>query len=245
MREVFAIEGSLKLVDICLDIAELPLVDDVGLGVMYADVASLIAHEVQTVGGRVSLWFQEVSSTDVCSGVGDNGVLVGNLNASLVHLHLVGELIVTVITAVQVEVHKLEAGIEGHLHELAHAGGQGIPEQQLVSSVCQKHPVLGLRFPLAQQTGLLGELDAVRFLGQGPCGVATASYPHRVEVGGIGPIDHHYAAVFIVVVVCHILLVKGLYVEGGQCGLLLVGICCCQAQGDECQTQSNQAQGSC
>ncbi len=72
-------------------------------------------------------------------------------------------------------------------------------------------------------------------------GVASPAYLHRVISRGICPVDHHHAAVLVVVVVGNILAVKGLYVERGQRGQLLVMVlsrCMVsrQAQAQECQT---------
>ena len=120
MGKLVAIESRLKLVDIRFDIVELARVDDLGLGVVNAYVASLLAREVESVGGGIAFGFQKVATADVGGRIGHHGILPCYLQPPLVHLYLIGNLIVAVIAAVQVKVDKLVAGGERHLHQFAH-----------------------------------------------------------------------------------------------------------------------------
>ena len=95
---------------------------------------------------------------DTIAGSGDQGlllrvlvdhfeqpaVILADLYALLVYLHLVTDLIGATIVAIQIEVYEPCSRTKLHAHETSKVIGQGIADHRLVAVVGQESPALGI-----------------------------------------------------------------------------------------------------
>ena len=148
-------------------------------------------------------------------------VVLVDLDALLMHLHLVADLIGAGVAAVHIEVDELGRWTEFHSHEAAQVVGQGIPDHRLVAVVGQQSPASGVRKIIAQESMLLLELHTVGlFVAVPPRGVAAPANLGTIIPFGLIAIYIDEAAVDVGFLAGNSLTVLGLDVDCGHVSLL-------------------------
>ena len=173
--------------------------------------------EIDRFSRECACKLHEVSSRYV--GTLHRGILLFcDAHTPLVHLHLVTYLVVAQIFSVEHHIGKLSRWYEGLSQLLPYECRHGIPQQGLVGMVGQQSPALGIGVVRSQEPLFLMELQSVRFLGQSPGAVSSASDSQGV-IGSYGVSLHApHLCVFVCVFAVDSSSVVGVDIQGGQVG---------------------------
>ena len=134
-----------------------------------------VGGEPGAVAGGGSAYLHVVATGDV-RGVGGNGVLLDYVNAARVDIYLVADLIVAKEGGVECDINEGGGWHKGLAEELGYVACHGIADECLVAAVGQQCPVACVGMLVAEELGCVLELDAIGFLGETPCAIASAAY---------------------------------------------------------------------
>ena len=218
------------VVEVIYDVRQLPGLHLVVVGVVYGHGVAFFGAEPVGLGGGVGIDLHEEGGVQ---GVG--GLLrvdgIVQLHAVLLHIHVVHELEVALVLAVEEHIHGLGVGCVGHSHAAAEFVGQQVAHEGLVAVVVDEHPFLRLGGRI-QHAVFLVVLDAVGFLGEGVGAVAPAADDTGVGAQGFVLVaDDGDQGVDVVLAVVGFHVVLGVDAHHGQvrqpveCGLVaLAGV---------------------
>ena len=224
------VENGLEVGYIFLDILVLR-----GYNILIVRIYYAYGHRVggrsEAVAIHKSVNLQQIPSADV-GGVEQRQVLLYDIHPAFPDLHLVTNLVVAEIIAVEHKVHELGGGIELQRRELSHERCHGIAYETLVGSVGQQRPALGLGSVRAEKPLLVLELYAIWFLSESPCGIAPSPYLERVVSGNrVVLVDIVHGGIHVCLLACYGHVAESIYIYRRQIGLPDV----CLRTGNKCR----------